>query len=286
MPLAETIRGVVEAVAARLSLVALVDVLLVAGAVYVLLKLIEGRRASQMAFGTLIVGGLLVVIGSNQFGLTTVQWIVRSTLPYLGIALIVLYQAEIRTGLARIGGGRFLWSRRRDQAPDRNTVSVLGDALSQLSRRRVGAIVVWQGKIGIKSYVDTGVSLDARMSAPLLVSLFQGASPLHDGAVVVRGDRVVAARCVLPLTRQEVGRGDRESPAYGTRHRAALGLTEETDAVVVVVSEETGYVSVVSRGRIVRTASRADLEVELGRARSPAEAAARPARHPVPEVAP
>ncbi len=287
MPLAETIRGVVEAVAARLSLVALVDVLLVAGAIYVLLKLIEGRRASQMAFGTLIVGGLLVVIGSNRFGLTTVQWIVRSTLPYLGIALIVLYQAEIRTGLARIGGGRFLWSRRRrDQSPDRNTVSVLGDALSQLSRRRVGAIVVWQGKIGIKSYVDTGVSLDARMSAPLLVSLFQGASPLHDGAVVVRGDRVVAARCVLPLTRQEVGREDPESPAYGTRHRAALGLTEETDAVVVVVSEETGYVSVVSRGRIVRTASRADLEAELGRARSPAEAVARPAHHPVPEAAP
>lgn len=286
MPLVETIRGVVEAVAARLSLVALVDVLLVAGAIYVLLKLIEGRRASQMAFGTLIVGGLLVVIGSNRFGLTTVQWIVRSTLPYLGIALIVLYQAEIRTGLARIGGGRFLWSRRRDHSPDRNTVSVLGDALSQLSRRRVGAIVVWQGKIGIKSYVDTGVSLDARMSAPLLVSLFQGASPLHDGAVVVRGDRVVAARCVLPLTRQEVGREDAGSPAYGTRHRAALGLTEETDAVVVVVSEETGYVSVVSRGRIVRTASRADLEVELGRARSPAEPVARPARHPVPEVAP
>lgn len=286
MPMAETIRGVVEAVAARLSLVALVDVLLVTGAIYVLLKLIEGRRASQMAFGTLIVGGLLVVIGSNRFGLTTVQWIVRSILPYLGIALIVLYQAEIRTGLARIGGGRFLWSRRRDQSPDRNTVSVLGDALSQLSLGRVGAIVVWQGKIGIKSYVDTGVSLDARMSAPLLVSLFQGASPLHDGAVVVREDRIVAARCVLPLTRQEVAREDPGSPAYGTRHRAALGLTEETDAVVVVVSEETGYVSVVSRGRIVRTANRSDLEAELGRARSPAEAAASPTRHPVPQAAP
>lgn len=283
--MAETIRGVLESLAARLSFVDLVDVLLVAGAIYVLLKLIEGRRASQMAFGTLIVGGLLVVIGSNRFGLTTVQWIVRSILPYLGIALIVLYQAEIRTGLARIGGGRFLWSRRRDQGPDRNTVSALGDAVSQLSARRVGAIVVWQGKIGIKSYVDTGVSLDARMSASLLVSLFQTASPLHDGAAVVRGDRVVAARCLLPLTRQEVDREEIESAAYGTRHRAALGLTEETDAVVVVVSEESGYVSVVSRGRIVRTAGRSDLEAELVRARSPADAAARPPRHPAPQVA-
>lgn len=283
--MAETIRGVLETLAARLSFVDLLDVLLVAGAIYVLLKLIEGRRASQMAFGTLIVGGLLVVIGSNRFGLTTVQWIVRSILPYLGIAFIVLYQAEIRTGLARIGGGRFLWSRRRDHSPDRNTVAVLGDAVSQLSFRRVGAIVVWQGKIGIKSYVDTGVPVDARMSTSLLVAVFQSASPLHDGAVVVRGDRIVAARCLLPLSRQEDGREGVESPAYGTRHRAALGLTEETDAIVVVVSEETGYVSVVSRGRIVRTASRSDLETELGRARSPADAAARPPRHPAPQVA-
>lgn len=275
----EAVRGFLETLGARLSFADLVDVLLVAGVIHVLLKLLEGRRASQMAFGTLIVGGLLVVTGFSELGLTTVQWIVRNTLPYLGIAIIVLYQAEIRTGLARIGGGGFLRHRRRGRRPEQDTISVLGDAASQLARRRVGAIVVWQGTIGIKSYVDTGTPLDARLGAPLLVSLFQPSSPLHDGAVVVRGERIVAARCVLPLSGQEAaGRA-------GTRHRAALGITEETDAVALVVSEETGRASVVSRGRIVPATSRPDLEAELARARSPADREAHPLGHAMPEAA-
>ena len=259
----ETIRELAETLGGRLSLVDIVDIVLVAGAIYVLLKLIEGRRASQMAFGTVIVGGLLVVAGSSQLGLATVQWIVRNTLPYLGIAIIVLYQAEIRNGLAQIGGGgMFLRGRRRDQDPERATITTLVEAAVHLSRRRVGAIVVWQGKIGLKSYVDTGLKLDAALTSDLLVSLFQTTSPLHDGAVIVSGGRIVAARCLLPLSRQETDDG-----ASGTRHRAAMGLTEETDATVLVVSEETGQASVVSGGRIVPAADRADLGAELVRSR-------------------
>ena len=260
--MSETIRDLASTLSGRMSLADLVDIVLVAGAIYGLLKLIEGRRASQMAFGTVIVGALLLLTGSSQLGLTTVQWIVRNTLPYLGIAIIVLYQAEIRTGLAQIGGGMFLRGRRRDQDPERTTIKALVEAAADLSRHRVGAIVVLQGKIGLKSYADTGLALDARLSSEILVSLFQPASPLHDGAVIVSADRIVAARCLLPLSRQEADGG-----IGGTRHRAALGLTEETDATVLVVSEETGHASTVFGGRIVPAADAADLEAELARSR-------------------
>ena len=259
----ETIRELVETLGARMSWADVLDILLVAGAIYVLLKLIEGRRASQMAFGTVIVGGLLLLTGSSQLGLTTVQWIVRNTLPYLGIAIIVLYQAEIRTGLARVGrGGMFLRGRRRTLDSRRATIAALVEAATQLSRNQVGAIVVWQANIGLKSYADTGTPLDAELGSPLLVSLFQPASPLHDGAVIVSEGRIVAARCVLPLSRQEPQRS-----VGGTRHRAALGLTEETDATVLVISEETGQASVVADGRIVPVADASDLETELARSR-------------------
>lgn len=260
----DTIRELLETLEGRMSLTDLVDIVLVAGAIHVLLKLIEGRRASQMAFGTVIVGGLLVLTGSSQLGLATVQWIVRNTLPYVGIAIIVLYQAEIRIGLARIGGGgMFLRRRNRDPDPQRGVIDTLVEAAAVLSRSRFGAIVVWQGKIGLKSHVDSGVALDAKLSAELLVSLFHPSSPLHDGAVIVSGDRIVASRCVLPLSGQETDR-----IAVGTRHRAALGVTEETDATVLVVSEETGHASVVSGGRIVPAADRADLGAQLARSRA------------------
>ena len=258
----ETIRELVETLGARMSWVDVLDIILVAGAIYVLLKLIEGRRASQMAFGIVIVGGLLLLTGSSQLGLTSVQWIVRNTLPYLGIAIIVLYQAEIRTGLAQIGGGGFLRGRRRDQDPHGVTIGTLVEAATELSRHRVGAIMVWQANIGLKSYADTGMPLDAKLSSTLLVSLFQPTSPLHDGAVLISGGRIVAARCVLPLSRF-----DEEESVGGTRHRAARGLTEETDATVLVVSEETGQASVASGGRIVPVADRSDLEAELARSR-------------------
>ncbi len=279
MSFADRLRDFAGTLAGRLSFLDVVDILLVAGGVYVLLKLIEGRRASQMAFGTVVVGGLLVLTGSSQLGLTTVQWVVRNTLPYLGIALIVLYQAEIRTGLAQIGGGFLFRNRRRDQDLEQETVTALVRAAMDLSRGRVGAIIVWQGAIGLKSYADTGVSIDAALTSRLLVALFQTTSPLHDGAVIVSGGRIVAARCLLPLSQQETRTG-------GTRHRAAMGLTEETDATVLVVSEETGLASVASGGGIVPAADAADLESQLIRSRPFRAGSRASAETPQPRPAP
>ncbi len=257
----------------RMSLADLVDILLVAGAIHILLKLIEGRRASQMAFGTLIVGGVLVLTGSSQLGLTTVQWIVRNTLPYLGIAIIVLYQAEIRRGLAHLGGGGvYFGSRRSALHTESRTLGILADTATRLSRLRLGGIIVWQGKIGLGSYQDTGHSLDAALSSDLLLSVFQPGSPLHDGAAIVAGNRIVAARCLLPIT----GQAAEEAEVGGTRHRAALGLTEETDATVLVVSEETGRASVVSDGRIYPVTDRADLMTTLARFRPAARVSDEP----------
>lgn len=273
MSFAERLSGLGTALIERTSLTDLLDILLVASVVYVVLKLIEGRRASQMAFGTIVVGGLLLLTGSSQLGLTTVQWIVRNTLPYLGIALIVLYQAEIRTGLAQIGGGVLFRNRRRADDFEQETITVLLRTAMSLSRRRTGAIIVWQGAIGLKSYTDTGIAIDARLTSRLLVAMFQPTSPLHDGAVIVSGGRIVAARCFLPLSVEEAREG-------GTRHRAAIGLTEETDATVLVVSEETGHASVASGGRIVPAADATDLEAQLTRARAHRPAA--PAESPSP----
>ena len=257
---------------ARISAAALVDIFLVTCVFYVVLNLIEGRRAYQMTFGTLIVGGLLLVTGSSELGLTTVQWIVRSTLPYLGIALIVLYQAEIRTGLARIGGVALCsaagGATRRPNAP-RSPRS--GDAAAELSHRRIGAIVAWQGSIGPESYIDTGVPVDARLSAPVLVSLFQPSAPLHDGAVIVNGDRIVAARCVAAALAPGSARPERPGHPPPRRPRAERGDRR----TVLVVSEETGRASVAHRGRVVPITSRADFDVEIARTRPPAEAVER-----------
>ena len=257
----ETLRELVEALGARFSIADAADILLVAGGIYGLLKLIEGRRASQIAFGTVIVGGLLVLSGSSQLGLGTVQWIVRETLPLLPIAIIVLYQSEIRNGLAQIGRGGMSLRNPRRPLPEQTTLGILVKAASELSRRQLGAIVVWQGTTGLKGYADTGATLDARLSTDLLLSIFHTASPLHDGAVIVSGSKIVAARCVLPLSRREDVAGG------GTRHRAAMGVAEETDATVLVVSEETGHASVISGSRIVAAANPADLQAELARAR-------------------
>ncbi len=253
----DALLDLLETLGARFSLAHLIDIFLVAGLIHVLLKLIEGRRASQMAFGTAIVGGLLLLTGSGRFGLTTLQWIVREMLPLVPIAIIVLYQSEIRIGLARIGRTWSFLRRRRNPLGDDATLRALVKAATELSRRRQGAIVVWQGTIGLRSYADTGTLVNARLGADLLVSIFHKASPLHDGAVIVSGSRIVAARCVLPLSRR-----DSVSRA-GTRHRAAMGVAEETDATVVVVSEETGQVSLVSGNRIRAVADPADLEAGL-----------------------
>jgi uncharacterized protein (TIGR00159 family) len=219
------------------------DVLLVAFIIYELLQFIRGTHAVQIALGGLV----LVVLywTSVFFNLQTVNWLLRTFLPFLVFGIIVVFQAEIRKGLAHLGRAPFLGGAARRRQEEIVDEVVL--AATSLAGEHTGAIVVLEREMGLRSYIETGIALDAVVTYDLLVSIFHPATPLHDGAVVIQGNRVAAAACFLPLTvNPELSR------TLGSRHRAAIGLSEDTDAVAVVVSEETGTISVVQGGRIRR----------------------------------
>jgi uncharacterized protein (TIGR00159 family) len=220
-----------------------IDILLVAFIVYQLLQFIRGTHAVQIALGGLV----LVVLywASVLFNLQTVNWLLRTFLPFLVFGIIVVFQAEIRKGLAHLGRAPFLGGAARRRQEEIVDEVVL--AATSLSNERTGAIIVLERDMGLRSYIETGITLDAVVTYDLLVSIFHPATPLHDGAVVVQGNRIAAAACFLPLTvNPELSR------TLGSRHRAAIGLSEDTDAVAVVVSEETGSVSIVDGGHIRR----------------------------------
>jgi diadenylate cyclase len=180
--------------------------------------------------------------------LTTLEFVLRGALLYIGVAIIVLFQTEIRQGLIRFGNRfRVPFARRHRGQFGQSIYDEIVLAATTLASTKTGALIVIERNVGLKGIVDAGVSLDAELSYDLLVSIFNPASPLHDGAIIIRGDRIAAASCFLPLSLNPLLSKD-----LGTRHRAALGITEDSDAVAVVVSEETGLVSFVRRGRIKR----------------------------------
>jgi diadenylate cyclase len=220
-----------------------VDVLIVAFLVYELLQFLRGTHAVQIAFGGLMLVALYWA--SVLFNLQTVNWLLRTFLPFVVFGIIVVFQAEIRKGLAHLGRAPFLGGAARKRQEE--TVDEIVLAATGLAAERTGAIVVIEREMGLRSYIETGIALEALVTYDLLVSIFHPATPLHDGAVVVQGDRVAAAACFLPLTVNP-----QLSRALGSRHRAAIGLSEDTDAVAVVVSEESGTISVVEGGRIER----------------------------------
>lgn len=229
----------------QLRLTDLVDFVVVWAIIYGLLKLVKGTRAVQMAIGLLGVGLLYQV--SVVFGLETLQFVMRNSLLYFGFAILVIFAPEIRSALMRVGSNlrrplRFGRARFGQEAYDEIVLAAM-----TLSSRRIGALIVLERNVGLQNYVDTGVSLGARLSYDLLVTLFDPHTPLHDGAVIIRNYRVEAASCFLPLTLNP-----RLTKELGTRHRAAIGVTEDTDAVAVVVSEETGVISFVQNGEITR----------------------------------
>lgn len=220
----------------------LVDVLIVAVAIYEILTLVRGTRAVQMAVGA----GLLVLLfyASRWAHLQTVNWIIRNMVGYLVFALIVLFQSDIRRALAHFGrtpfGAFFTRSQRAEEMIEEVVV-----AAGILSAQKVGGIVAIERSIGLRNYIEGGIPLDATVTNDLLVTIFRPGTPLHDGAVIIQGERIAAAACFLPLTVNP-----RVSKDFGTRHRAAIGLTEETDAVTVIVSEETGRISLALEGGI------------------------------------
>ena len=246
----------------------IIDITIVSIVVYEVLKLIRGTHAVQMAMGIALLVGLFYL--SRGLQLETLNWLIRNVVGYLVFAAIVLMQADIRRALGMIGRAPFFRVfRRLDRSEtDDDTIEELVVALRTLASKRTGAIVVLERSIGLRNYIESGIPLDAKLTYDLLVSIFQEESPLHDGAVIVQGDRVAAAACFLPLTINP-----RLSRELGTRHRAALGVTEENDAIAMVVSEETGVISLAMDGSMERS-----VEPDVLRARL---AALVPRRRPV-----
>jgi diadenylate cyclase len=225
----------------------LLDIAVVSILIYEFLKLIRGTRAVQMAAGSLIIVGLFYV--SRLAPLETLNWLIRNILVYVAFAAIVIFQNDIRRALAHFGRAPFFrYFTRQDGADE--TIEEVVVAATMLSAQRTGAIIAIEREIGLRNYIESGIPLDAEMTYDLLVSIFQPSSPLHDGAVIIQEGRVAAAACFLPLTVNP-----KVSRELGTRHRAAIGLTEENDAVAVVVSEERGQVALALEGGIERDLS-------------------------------
>jgi diadenylate cyclase len=222
----------------------LVDIIAVAILIYVLLVLLRGTRAMQMLWGILIIVGVYVL--AMAFNLITLNNILRALLGFLPVAIIVLFQQEIRRMLAAFGSTAwFRWDRGEVEGPV--MLNELALAVEALASKRIGALIAIERRDSLAAWADTGIPLEARFSYDLILNIFIPGTPLHDGAVIIRGERVVAASCFLPLsTRHEL------STELGTRHRAAIGLTEDSDALVIAVSEETGNISLAVEEQLLR----------------------------------
>ena len=232
-----------------------IDILIVSLLIYEALKLIRGTRAMQMASGTVLI--LLLFYVSSRFPLQTVSWLIRNVVAYIVFAGIVLFQSDIRRALSHLGSAPFFRYFGRAERAAENIEEII-TAAGLLSKDKVGALIVLEREIGLRNYVESGIPVDAEVSYDLLTTIFQPSTPLHDGAVIISEDRIAAAACFLPLT---VKPGlDRD---LGTRHRAAIGLTEESDAIAVVVSEERGELSLAVRGHIHRRLTPDDLKARL-----------------------
>jgi uncharacterized protein (TIGR00159 family) len=230
-----------------------IDILVVAFGVYWLLLLIKGTRAVQMLVGLLSL--IAMSAASELFQLATLSWIIDHFLASAVVILIVLFQADIRRALARVGGGFFPSAVEREEG---QIVEEIVRGAQTLAQKRVGALIVLERQTRLDDHVETGTQLDALVSKEQIVSLFIPMGPLHDGAALIQNGRLSYAGCVLPLSlRQDLPEG------IGTRHRAAVGITEETDAVVVVVSEETATISVVVAGEMIRDLDAPRLRVVL-----------------------
>lgn len=228
----------------------LVDVLVVAFIIYYILTLIRGTRAMQISIGLMLLGSMTFVARASD--LPALEAISRQILFYLPFAIIVLFQQEIRRALARMVGNPFgnLFRRRGSIVP----YDAILDASEVLASRRIGALIAIEGRQTLRMYEDGAKAVDALLTAELLVSIFTPGGPLHDGAVIVRGNRIAAANAFLPLTASPDPR-----LAHGTRHRAGIGLSEESDALVIVISEENGSIAVASEGTLQEHLLRAAL---------------------------
>ena len=226
-----------------------VDFLLIAGIIYAILYFLRGTRAINILVG---IGGILLAatIVIEIFNLNVFRWLLNNFWGVFATAIVVVFQPELRRALAQLGTP-FSMHRKQGQS---EAVEELVKAVVQMAHRHCGALIVFEREIGLANYINSAVPLDTRISSLLVQSIFYPNSPLHDGAVIIKGGRIVAGHAILPIS-QNLPPGQH----VGTRHRAALGITEESDAVVVVVSEETGTISAAYRGHLIREIGEADL---------------------------
>ena len=217
------------------------DILLVAVILYRLLLIIKGTKAVQILIG---LGVLLVAfLFSGYIGLYTIDWIIQSLWAQIVLALVILFQPEIRRALAQMGEARFfpLFT----SAEELKSLEEIVKASVALANRKVGALIVIERETSLRDFIEIGSPLDAKVSRELILSIFHPTSPIHDGAMVIRGNRIVAAGCFLPLSLSA-----ELSKSFGTRHRAGIGLSEETDAVVIIISDETGSIATTVGGKL------------------------------------
>jgi diadenylate cyclase len=260
----------------RLSLLSLLDVVVVTFILFWVLMLVRGTRADQVLRGALLVI-LVAALAAAELHLTVLDWLVQRSIPALLVAIPVIFQPELRRALEQIGRSSHIINRPLSTLSTSladHTVDEIAEACERLSRHRYGGLIAIERTTGLQDYVATGVRIDGAVSVDLLVSIFFRNSALHDGAVIVQGDRVAAAACVFPLSENVP-----EGAGLGTRHRAALGLSEQTDAVVVVVSEETGGISLASNGRLIKGLTGERLRRVLGAFHHPATAEGPQVRH-------
>lgn len=224
----------------------LLDILIVAVLIYQMIMLTRDTRASEVLKGFLLLVGASLL--SSLLGLTALTWVLKQILSNGALVLVVLFQPEIRRVLEQLGRGAKMEHFQSDGEENQRIISEITQCLTSLSRRRVGALIVFERRTGLKDIMETGTRLDSTISAPLLENIFEPNTPLHDGAVIIRGTRIVSAACML-TTLSESNAITRD---LGTRHRAAIGISETTDALVLIVSEETGVISMARDGKLTR----------------------------------
>lgn len=247
----------IQGLTPQFSWSSVLDIFLVALIFYGLFRLFQGTQAVALLRGILVIAFFFVLVGGSQF--TAFAWLVRNSLPALLVAIPVIFQPELRRALERLGrSAPVLVGRTGRDAPAQQVIHEVIMAVESLARERTGALIVLEGDTGLEEFIETGERIDSGVTARLLTTIFFPGTPLHDGAVIIRGDRIMAAACVLPLTNRDL-----VDSSLGTRHRAGVGITEQNDAVAIIVSEETGIISLARAGRIARRLDAARLRTIL-----------------------
>lgn len=226
---------------------ALLEIFLLSLMIYPVLAFLRGSRGAGIVRGVVIVMGIGVIVSltlAEQMQLRVLNWLIQNAVAVLFTALLIIFQPELRGVLMRVGQNPVFTRFFRERSDPSEQIT---QAVMKLSRDRIGGLIAIQRSVGLKNYTEGGVRLDAEISTPLLLNIFEKHSPLHDGAVVIKDNRIVAAACIFPLSENP-----NLDPSFGTRHRAAVGISEETDALVIVVSEETGIISIIRDGMIIR----------------------------------